>query len=225
MKHKFKVVEKFVSINGEGNTAGQLAVFIRFAGCNLKCSYCDTLWANDVNRVSYEEMSAEDVLDYIKETGIRNITLTGGEPLLQEGILQLLSLLAIDNNLRVELETNGSIDLNNFTKIKPNRPVFTMDYKLGSSNMEHEMKISNFELLSTQDTVKFVVGDVSDLEAAKCLICKYHLTDKCSVHFSPVFDKINMQTIVEFMKQNKMNGVRLQPQIHKIIWHPSMRGV
>ena len=225
MKYKFKVVEKFVSINGEGNAAGQLAVFIRFAGCNLKCSYCDTIWANDVNNVSYEEMSAEDVSHYIKETGIRNVTLTGGEPLLQEGIIQLLSLLATDNNLRVELETNGSIDLNSFIKIKPNRPIFTMDYKLGSSNMEHEMKVSNFELLSTLDTVKFVVGDVRDLETAKSLIFKYHLTAKCSVHFSPVFDKINMQTIVEFMKQNKMNGVRLQPQIHKIIWHPSMRGV
>ena len=225
MKYKFKVVEKFVSINGEGNAAGQLAVFIRFAGCNLKCSYCDTMWANDVNNVSYGEMSAEDVSHYIKETGIRNVTLTGGEPLLQEGIIQLLSLLATDNNLRVELETNGSIDLNSFIKIKPNRPIFTMDYKLGSSNMEHEMKISNFELLSTLDTVKFVVGDVRDLEIAKSLIFKYHLTAKCSVHFSPVFDKINMQTIVEFMKQNKMNGVRLQPQIHKIIWHPSMRGV
>ena len=225
MKHKFKVVEKFVSINGEGNAAGQLAVFIRFAGCNLKCSYCDTLWANDVNKVYYEEMSAQDIFDYIKETGIKNVTFTGGEPLLQEGIIQLLSLLAIDNNLRVELETNGSIDLNNFINITPNRPIFTMDYKLSSSGMETAMKISNFELLSTQDTVKFVVGDISDLEAAKSLICKNHLTNKCSVHFSPVFDKINMQTIVEFMKQNKMNGVRLQPQIHKIIWHPSMRGV
>jgi 7-carboxy-7-deazaguanine synthase len=225
MNYKFKVVEKFVSINGEGNAAGQLAVFIRFAGCNLECSYCDTKWASDVNNVRYEEMSDQDIYKYIKDTDIRNVTLTGGEPLLQEGIIQLLLLLANDNNLRVELETNGSIDLNYFIKIKPNRPIFTMDYKLASSNMEHEMKISNFELLSTQDTVKFVVGDISDLETAKSLIYKYHLLDKCSVHFSTVFDKIEMQTIVEFMKQNKMNGVRLQPQIHKIIWHPSMRGV
>ncbi len=225
MKYKFKVVEKFVSINGEGNTAGQLAVFVRFVGCNLNCSYCDTKWANDVNNVSYEEMSAEDIFNYIKETGIKNVTLTGGEPLLQEGIIQLLSLLATDNNLRVELETNGSIDLSSFISIAPNRPIFTMDYKLSSSGMEAAMIISNFELLSTQDAVKFVVSDVSDLEVAKKLIEKFRLIDKCSVHFSPVFDKINMQTIVEFMKQNKMNGVRLQPQLHKFIWHPTMRGV
>ncbi len=222
---KYKVVEKFTSINGEGNAAGQLAVFIRFAGCNLKCSYCDTQWANDVNNVEYEEMSADDIFNYIKETGINNVTLTGGEPLLQDGIAQLLSHLSMDNSLRVEIETNGSIDLSDFLNITPNRPVFTMDYKLGTSNMEHSMVISNLELLKPQDTVKFVAGSIRDLESANKLIEKFHLIDKCAVHLSPVFDKINMQTIVDFMKQNKMNGVRLQPQLHKFIWHPSMRGV
>lgn len=222
---KYKVVEKFTSINGEGNAAGQLAVFIRFAGCNLKCSYCDTQWANDVNNVEYEEMSSDDIFNYIKETGIKNVTLTGGEPLLQEGIAKLLSHLSMDNNLRVEIETNGSIELSEFINITPTRPIFTMDYKLGTSNMEHAMVISNLELLKPQDTVKFVAGSISDLESAKSLIEKFHLIDKCAVHLGPVFDKINMQTIVDFMKENKMNGVRLQPQLHKFIWHPSMRGV
>lgn len=222
---KYKVVEKFISVNGEGNMAGQLAVFIRFAGCNLKCSYCDTLWANNIEKVEYEELSGEDICSYIKKTGIWNVTLTGGEPLLQEEIYQLLELLAKEDNLRVEIETNGSVELSGFTDILPKRPIFTMDYKLGTSGMEHAMKLTNFEHLQPQDTVKFVVGSMKDLETAKHIVDKYHLTNKCAVHVSPVFGMIEMDTMVEYMKQNKMNGVRLQPQLHKIIWHPSARGV
>jgi len=222
---KYKVVEKFISINGEGNTAGQLAVFIRFAGCNLRCSYCDTLWAANVEKVEYEELSGEDICRYIKATEIRNVTLTGGEPLLQEGIHQLLSILAEEEFLRVEIETNGSVELGDYSDILPNSPIFTMDYKLGTSGMEKAMKVSNFEYLKSKDAVKFVVGSIKDLEIAKYIVDKYRLIDKCAVHLSPVFGKIEMDTIVEFMKQNKMNGVRLQPQLHKIIWHPSARGV
>jgi len=222
---KYKVVEKFISINGEGNAAGELSVFIRFAGCNLNCSYCDTLWANDVDKVKYEEMSGEDIFSYIKSTGIRNVTLTGGEPLLQDGIHELLVLLANTDNLRVEIETNGSVELSDFADILPLGPIFTMDYKLGTSGMEHAMKVSNFEQLKSQDTVKLVAGSMKDLETAKHIIDSYHLTDKCSVHLSPVFGNIDMSDMVDFMKENKMNGVRLQPQLHKIIWHPSARGV
>lgn len=222
---KYKVVEKFISVNGEGNQAGLLAVFIRFAGCNLRCSYCDTLWAADTATVEYEELSEEELYGYIKATGIRNVTLTGGEPLLQGGIRQLLYLLASDDGLRIEIETNGSVELREFGDISPNRPVFTMDYKLGSSGMEPAMKIANFGYLMPQDTVKFVAGSMKDLETAKSIIEKHRLTEKCGVHISPVFGKIDMDAIVEFMKQNKMNGVRLQPQLHKIIWHPDTRGV
>ena len=76
-----KVVEKFTSINGEGTRAGELAVFIRFKGCNLRCSYCDTMWANEPD-CQYKEETSEEILNYVLGTGIRNVTLTGGEPLL-----------------------------------------------------------------------------------------------------------------------------------------------
>lgn len=222
---KYKVVEKFISINGEGNNAGQLAVFIRFAGCNLRCSYCDTLWAVDVKKVEYQELSGQEICNYIIDSRIRNVTLTGGEPLFQEGIYELLCLLAELPELRVEIETNGSIDLCEYKDIKPDYPVFTTDYKLGTSGMEHTMKLSNFEHLEQNDTVKFVVGNDKDLETAQQIIDKYRLTEKCSVHFSPVSGNIELNAIVEFMKQNKLNGVRLQPQLHKFIWDPSTRGV
>ena len=81
----YQVVEKFVSINGEGRRAGELAVFIRMKGCNLHCSYCDTYWANESDCES-TEMTADEIISYIEESRIRNITLTGGEPLLREGM-------------------------------------------------------------------------------------------------------------------------------------------
>lgn len=220
----YKVVEKFVSINGEGKKAGQLAAFIRFAGCNLRCSYCDTMWANEED-VQYELMSKEDIYIYIKSTGVINVTLTGGEPLIQEGIYELLLYLVQDNSIRVEIETNGSIDIKRFTDIQANNLVFTIDYKLATSSMEFEMKVSNYDYLKSGDSVKFVVGSTEDLQKAKNIIVEYMLIDKCNVQISPVFGKIYMTTIVEFMKDNKMNRVKLQPQLHKIIWKPETRGV
>ena len=101
-----RVAEKFISINGEGTRAGELAVFIRFQGCNLRCSYCDTMWANEPD-CPYEEMSPEEICDYVAGTGITNCTLTGGEPLLQRDMKQLVRLLIDQCGCRVEIETNG----------------------------------------------------------------------------------------------------------------------
>ncbi|MCR1933172.1 putative 7-carboxy-7-deazaguanine synthase QueE [Clostridium tepidum] len=219
----FKVVEKFVSINGEGRRAGQLAIFIRFAGCNLNCSYCDTSWANE-KEVYYELMTSEDIYKYIKSQDIKNITLTGGEPLLQKGIVELLKLLSQDKELNIEIETNGSILLDKFLGIE-NPPSFTMDYKLPSSNMENRMALDNFKYLTNKDTVKFVSGSIEDLKKATEIIDKYSLINKTNIYISPVFGKIDLENIVKFMKDNKMNGVNLQVQLHKIIWDPSKKGV
>ncbi|KOA18669.1 7-carboxy-7-deazaguanine synthase [Clostridium homopropionicum DSM 5847] len=219
----FKIVEKFVSVNGEGPLCGQLAVFIRFSGCNLNCSYCDTAWANKID-IPYELMTDKDIYDYIKSTGIKNITLTGGEPLIQEGIIELLKRLSKDRELHVEIETNGSVIFDKFSHIE-NPPSFTMDYKLPSSNMENKMALDNFKYLSKKDTVKFVSGSIEDLERAKNLIDTYSLVDRTRLYISPVFGKISMDKIVEFMKYNKMNGVNLQLQLHKVIWDPKKRGV
>ena len=125
----YKVAEKFVSINGEGTHSGQLAVFIRFCGCNLKCSFCDTTWVNEED-VPYEEMSLEEICEYIKETGIHNVTLTGGEPLKQPGIRLLIDCI-LAMGMYVEIETNGSVDLSRFKS----KASFTMDYKLPGSGM------------------------------------------------------------------------------------------
>ena len=218
-----QVVEKFISINGEGRRCGQLATFIRFAGCNLNCGYCDTAWAND-RKVAFDPMTAEEVYAYIKETQVTNVTLTGGEPLLQQDMGELLELLSQDPELYVEIETNGSVLLSKFSDLE-NPPSFTMDYKLPSSGMERMMALENFDHLTEKDTVKFVSGSMEDLEKARELINKYKLTEKTSIFISPVFGDIELESIVDFMKDNQMNGVNMQVQLHKSIWDPNERGV
>jgi 7-carboxy-7-deazaguanine synthase len=217
-----KLVEKFISINGEGAHAGELAVFLRFKGCNLNCSYCDTCWAN-TDSAEAEDVTPSALAEWVRDTGVRNVTLTGGEPLLQPNIAELTSLL-MGLGCRVEYETNGSISLAKFAEMRP-RPVFTMDYKLPSSGMERFMRTENFKLLGCHDTVKFVSGSIEDLERAKEIIEEYSLINKCHVYLSPVFGSIDPAKIVEFMADNHMNGVRLQLQLHKFIWEPERRGV
>lgn len=219
----FKVVEKFVSINGEGTKAGQLSVFIRFAGCNLACNYCDTVWANKSD-VPFTEMNEFEIYDYIKATGISNVTLTGGEPLLQQDIDKLLRILSSDKNIYVEIETNGSVELKQFHEISENIS-FTVDYKLAGSGMEKFMNMDNFVDRNRQDTIKFVVSDMADLENATALIEKNKLLEQCRVYISPVFGRIEPSKIVEFMIEKRLNGVNLQLQMHKIIWDPEKRGV
>jgi 7-carboxy-7-deazaguanine synthase len=218
-----QVVEKFVSINGEGRRCGQLATFIRFAGCNLNCGYCDTAWAND-RKVAFDPMTAEEVYACIKDTQVTNVTLTGGEPLLQQDMGELLELLSQDPELHVEIETNGSVLLSKFANLE-NPPSFTMDYKLPSSGMERMMALDNFDHLTEKDTVKFVSGSLEDLEKARELIDRYKLTEKTAVFISPIFGEIELESIVDFMKDNQMNGVNMQVQLHKIIWDPNERGV
>jgi 7-carboxy-7-deazaguanine synthase len=218
-----RVAEKFISINGEGVRAGELAVFVRFQGCNLACHYCDTKWAL-AKDCPCEEMSPEQIYAYIKSTGIKNVTLTGGEPLLHKDMDRLLAILLADQDLRVEIETNGAVNLRKFCAC-PGRPVFTMDYKLPSSGYEKSMVLSNFELLSPDDTVKFVSGSTEDLEKAYQIIQEYDLLRKCHVYFSPVFGDIEPVEIVNFMMDHKLNEARLQIQMHKVIWHPDKRGV
>lgn len=216
----FKVAEHFISINGEGQRAGELALFVRFVGCNLSCSWCDTKWANSPN-APFTEMSAQEICNLAKSSGVKNVTITGGEPLLQQNITSLIIALAKQGS-SVEIETNGSVPL---PEISDSSVTFTMDYKLPSSNMESRMCLENFARLTPRDTVKFVCGSHADLERAAQIIAQYDLTNKCKVYLSPVFTMIDPKDIVEFMKDRTLNGVRLQLQLHKFIWDPNERGV
>ena len=219
---RYPVAELFASINGESVRAGEPAVFVRFRGCNLACSYCDTKWANRPD-CPVRMMTAEEIADFADRAGIADVTLTGGEPLLQKDPDVLISRLTASGH-RVELETNGSVSVEALSRLEP-RPVFTLDYKLPGSGMESAMLTENYRFLAKEDSVKFVSGSREDLERAAEIIERYRLTEKCSVFISPVFGKIDPADIVAFLLERRMNGVRLQLQLHKFIWDPEKRGV
>lgn len=221
-----KVIEIFSSIDGEGITAGYPAVFIRLAGCNLRCSYCDTQYSYDGGK----EMCLEEIMDKVMSFGIRRVTVTGGEPLIHRDIGSLLGCLLI-SGMKVNVETNGSVDVrqvvhfieNSVTLDDMRNLFFTIDYKLSCSGQQNEMCFNNFRNKREEDIIKFVVGSKEDLEQTRvvCELCG--LKDK--VFISPVFGKIQPSDIVQFILDNHMDFARVQLQMHKIIWDPDKRGV
>lgn len=227
----YRIAEIFESINGEGRKAGELAVFVRFQGCNLRCSYCDTMWASQ-EQSSCQELTLSGLLERIEGFGARNVTLTGGEPLIQVGVDRLIEVL-LGQGYQVEIETNGSVPVGRFRLELPEAfrdfPVsFTMDYKLMGSGMEHKMYKDNFRELTREDTVKFVVGSQEDLGRAYEVAEEYlhnRGEEMPAIYVSPVFDNIEPREIVEFMKERRWVQARLQLQLHKIIWPADARGV
>lgn len=219
----YQVVETFVSINGEGKKAGRLAMFIRLKGCNLNCSYCDTKWANE-KKAAFDLLNTKQILDRILEAGVSLVTLTGGEPLLCENIGELIGGILSLPGIELEIETNGSVPIRIF-KERDARLSMTMDYKLPSSNMEESMCLENMDYLKPWDVVKFVIGSNEDLQRAKEIIDRFSLCERAIVYFSPVFGSIEPNEIVEYMKTERLNKVRFQIQIHKVVWDPDKTGV
>ena len=214
-----QVIEKFVSINGEGLRQGELAVFIRFANCNLRCSYCDTTYS--FINPEFKNETIDEIIEYINNQNVKNITLTGGEPLLQKDIDKLINEL-VKLNYRIEIETNGSIDIKKYLN---DNISFTLDYKMPSSLMEHFMNLDNYKYITKKDSIKFVCGDNNDLNKALDIMNKYDLINKTNCLISPVFNEIKLEDIVNFLIDNNLNDVKLCLQIHKIIWDPNKRGV
>ena len=221
MENKYKVNEIFLSIDGEGYRTGLPVVFIRLYGCNLNCSYCDTRYSCE--QQEYKEMSLYDILAQVLSYGVPRVTLTGGEPLIHPGVKDLIVSL-VANDIEVNIETNGAVDLDEFIEFKYNsKVVFTMDYKCKSSGMEDKMILSNLVFLQPKDVIKFVVSNYNEmeemeyiLEASKC---------KAQAYVSPVFGAIEPKELVEYILDNKLNNVKVQVQLHKIIWEPTKRGV
>ena len=206
-----KVNEIFFSVEGEGKRAGELAAFVRLTGCNLRCSYCDTRYAFHDGR----DMTAAEIADAVRN--FRNVTLTGGEPLLQD-CTELLMLLRSHD---VNIETNGSVALAEYMNY-PN-VFFTMDFKCHSSGATYAMDYGNLKILRERDVLKFVVGTEQDLNQAQEICAAFK--PKAIIYISPVFGRLEPPEIVDFMKRRHMENWRLQVQLHKIIWSPTERGV
>lgn len=231
------VAERFVSVNGEGRAAGKLAAFIRFTGCNLACSYCDTMWANAPAAAECaERVSVADLVAWAREKRVECITLTGGEPALQPELPRLVrALLAepgpLGRGLRVEIETNGAADLCELASLReecaslPGSLTFTVDWKLPASGMEDRMLRENFTLLDACDTVKFVCGGEGDLVRMLEVSRELGLPNRVPVYLSPVFGRLDPARIVDFMQDNNLTWATAQLQLHKIIWPGVEKGV
>lgn len=228
-----KIVEIFSSIEGEGSRSGVLCTFVRTFGCNLRCKYCDTKYSYEGN--DFVEMSIDEIVEHVNKLGNKCVTLTGGEPLIQDNIEELIVKL-INSGHWVNIETNGSISLYDLYKNLSNYeyPVhalydnlmITMDYKCNCSGMTENMCLENFQQLEENDVLKFVVSSDEDLKQALFILENYaQELDNVDVYISPVFGQVDMKDIVEFMKEHNMQNVKLQVQLHKIIWPVDMRGV
>lgn len=215
-----KVVEIFKSIEGEGKRAGLPCTFVRLFGCNLRCKYCDTKygWSNEYAD-SVKEMSVDQIVETVAKLGIPHVTITGGEPLIHDDIVLLISELA-KRNFWVNVETNGTM----LPKCHTLSNVFyTMDYKTNASGMSDKMNMKAIQSLKSKDVLKFVVGSIDDCKQAKAIIDA--IEPEASIYFSPVFGEIEPKDIVEFLLNNKMYNCNVQIQLHKVIWPADMRGV
>lgn len=203
-----KISEIFYSLQGEGILIGTPTAFVRTAGCNLRCRWCDTNYAQTGDGV---ERTVSEVVEAIREFGTRYVCITGGEPLLQKDIFRLINTL-LENDYKVSVETNGSISIEEMPCSED--LVVSMDIKCPSSGMADKMDLGNLELLSQSDQLKFVVADKRDMEYAKEVIQKHEI--QATIIMTPV-GGIDLKPVAEWVLENRLQ-VRVLPQLHKIIW-------
>ncbi|MFN3269713.1 MAG: radical SAM protein [Candidatus Kapaibacteriota bacterium] len=219
LKFKYNVSEVFTSVQGEGTRAGKPCFFIRLQGCELRCKWCDTPYALDLKERA-TILSGEDLLNKLYSSGIKFVTITGGEPLNQKAIIPLMTFLC-DKEYEVLLETNGHLDISEVDK----RVIKVMDLKCPGSGMEKFNNYKNIEYLDQKDEIKFVIKDKKDYEWAKEKIREYELGKRVgAILFSPVWGDLEPKYLAEWILQDNLK-VRLNLQIHKYIWGPNVRGV
>lgn len=231
-----QINEIFSSIDGEGIRTGCPVTFIRSFGCNLRCSYCDTMYAvqpeNEEDLANaFTVMTVEEIVAKCEELGNYRITFTGGEPLIQKDAPELVAAL-LEKGFEVNIETNGAVNLKEFNDQLVDvltddslldDLIYTLDYKCPTSGMEDKMIMENIDYLNDTDVLKFVVGSQEDLDSMKRVVDQY--TPECYIFVSPVFGNIEPSAIVDYVLENNMQNVRVQLQLHKIIWDPATRGV
>ena len=245
------VIEIFASIDGEGSRQGLLTTFLRLHDCNIRCSYCDTTYSYGVDS-TFTDMTVREIADVIESLGNHRITITGGEPLLQEAaVVELIDELNRRKSAKLEdkpcadkkstTENNVSEDAQDVLdsespydfNIETNGTIipsfhrenmwFTYDYKTPSSLAEESMNLDIFKVSREQDLIKFVVGSVEDLDCMRHMINQY--PTKAQIYVSPVWGKIEAVAIIDYMKEHNLQNVRFQLQIHKFVWDPDAKGV
>jgi len=216
VSERLRVNEIFFSIQGESTWAGRPCVFIRLTGCNLRCRWCDTEYAFYEGR----HLTVDEIVEQVRSYGSNLVEVTGGEPLLQKDIHSLFRLL-LDDGFTVLVETSGERDL---SVVDP-RIVKIMDLKCPSSGESGRNRMTNLNHLSARDEVKFVIAGRADFEWACAIINRYSLDQHVNaVLMSPVFGRLPPSDLADWILRERLT-VRLQLQLHKQIWSPSLRGV
>ncbi|NQY92237.1 MAG: radical SAM protein [Deltaproteobacteria bacterium] len=225
-----RINEIFHSIQGESTWAGTPCVFVRLTGCHLRCTYCDTEYAFNEGRW----MSIADLIEAVGERGTDLVQVTGGEPLLQPAVHELMAGLC-DLGKTVLLETSGACDI---SACDP-RVIRILDLKTPGSGEVERNRMENLDDLTERDEVKFVICDRADYDWACAIVQEHAIGDRCrAVLFSPVFeqapgdqitgaDELDPVALASWLLESPPKGqtVRMQLQMHKHIWDPQMRGV
>ncbi len=208
--------EIFHSVQGESTYAGRPCVFVRLTACDLRCSWCDTPYAFHEGR----KRSLDDVIAEVDGYGCDLVEVTGGEPLLQEAVYPLIDrLLAAGRTVLIETGGHRS------TARVPEPVVTVLDVKCPGSGEAHRHDWTNMDRLRRHDEVKFVVRDRADYDYARDVIARYGLADRvAAIHLSPVHGELHPRQLSEWVLADRL-PVRVQLQLHKIIWDPQTRGV
>ena len=206
-----RISEIFFSLQGEGIQLGLPTVFIRCFGCDLRCSWCDTMYA--VEGTDFVNLSVDEVFAELKKYGCKRICLTGGEPLLQSEELIILMKLLLEDDYHIVLETSGH-------RLPPDifwneNCVISMDCKCPSSKMQDRMDFTLFRKLRSQDQLKFVLSDETDYDYAVEVIRSNNI--KANIIFQPVYGS-DMGKLADKVLKDRLVNVRTMPQLHKLIW-------
>lgn len=226
-----RVNEKFLSVQGEGLDAGRLCAFVRFTACNIRCGYCDTEYA------FYEgaDASQDEVVAWLEQTGVRLCCLTGGEPMLQPDLPELMERL-LGLGYRVLLETNGVIPLGRVPEgvvrivdVKTpgalRRPESPPDFATSRRFLKSHFHYPNLALLRPHDEVKFVLCGRADYDWARHFVAEHGLAERVqAVLFSPIHPGLDPAELVAWMREDRVPA-RLNLQIHKVIWGTEVHGV
>ena len=215
LQKQIRVCEIFYSIQGESTFMGLPCIFVRSAGCDLRCTWCDTSYSFKVG----EKWDIAQILQKIKTWPCNLVELTGGEPLLQPHIPELAEVL-LEKKYTVLCETGGHRDIG----ILDRRVIKVMDIKCPGSGESHRNFWPNLDKIEAKDQVKFVIKDRADYEWALAIVKKYDLEKGPIILFSPVFGELEYSLLAEWVLQDGVRA-RMQLQLHKFIWDPEKRGV
>lgn len=207
--------ELYSSIQGESSYAGQPCTFVRLTGCPLRCVWCDSAFAFQGGR----RFELEAIVREVTRLGLPLVEVTGGEPLAQPGCLDLLNMLA-DAGFVVLLETSGAFDI---APVDP-RVIRVMDIKCPDSGESARNRWANLDHLRPHDELKFVIASRRDYDWARRVMGEHSLASRCVVHFSPVHSQLESKELAGWILEDRL-PVRLQVQLHKIIWPGQTQGI